>query len=69
MTPPEQTRPLVDGAAEELLRLILLSTMEFDGYYSADMRLSDFVQDIALSMDVTTVNADLYCKQILAVLR
>jgi hypothetical protein len=53
---------LEDDEAEKLLRLILKAVTQFPDY--ENMTLSDFVEDIAMSMDVTTDKADQYRRAI-----
>jgi hypothetical protein len=54
---------LTDEQAEELLFLILLAITEYGGT-RRDMTLGDFAEDVAMSMNRTTDNADKYRKHI-----
>lgn len=47
---------LTDGKAEKLLELIWIAVTEFG--WCADMKVSEFAEDIAMSMDETTDRAD-----------
>jgi hypothetical protein len=47
---------LTDEYAEQLLELIYIAVTEYDS--ATDVPLSEFVEDIAMSMDVTTNRAD-----------